>query len=37
MNNFSHLLMENNITKKDVDSIINFLRKNKLRIFTQSK
>jgi CDP-6-deoxy-D-xylo-4-hexulose-3-dehydrase len=35
MNNFSHLLMENNITKKDVDSVINFLRKNKLRIFTQ--
>ena len=27
--------MENNITKKDVDSVINFLRKNKLRIFTQ--
>jgi CDP-6-deoxy-D-xylo-4-hexulose-3-dehydrase len=37
MNNFSHLLMENNITKKDVDSVINFLRKNKLRIFTQSQ
>ena len=29
--------MENNITKKDVDSVINFLRKNKLRIFTQSQ
>ena len=37
MNNFNHLLMENNITKKDVDSVINFLRKNKLRIFTQSQ
>jgi len=37
MNNFSHLLMENNITIKDVDTVINFLRKNKLRIFTQSK
>jgi CDP-6-deoxy-D-xylo-4-hexulose-3-dehydrase len=29
--------MENNITEKDVDSVINFLRKNKLRIFTQSQ
>ena len=37
MNNFSHSLMENNITKEDVDAVINFLKKNKLRLFTQSE
>ena len=32
-----HPLMENNINKEDVDAIIKFLKKNKKRIFTQSK
>jgi CDP-6-deoxy-D-xylo-4-hexulose-3-dehydrase len=32
-----HPLMENNINKEDVDSIIKFLKQNKKRIFTQSK
>jgi len=34
---FSHPLMDNNITKKDVDHVIKFLKGNKERIFTQSK
>jgi CDP-6-deoxy-D-xylo-4-hexulose-3-dehydrase len=37
MSNFNHPLMENNITKDDVSEIIKFLKKNKKRIFTQSK
>jgi CDP-6-deoxy-D-xylo-4-hexulose-3-dehydrase len=32
-----HPLMDNNISKNDVDIIIRFLKKNKKRIFTQSK
>jgi CDP-6-deoxy-D-xylo-4-hexulose-3-dehydrase len=32
----SHPLMENNISKNDVDVVIKFLKKNKKRIFTQS-
>ena len=35
--NFNHPLMYNNITKNDVNVLINFLKKNKKRIFTQSK
>jgi CDP-6-deoxy-D-xylo-4-hexulose-3-dehydrase len=33
---FNHPLMDNNITIKDVSVLINFLKKNKKRIFTQS-
>ena len=33
----AHSLMENNINKEDIDVIIKFLKKNKKRIFTQSK
>ena len=33
---FYHPLMDNNITKSDVNSVINFLKGNKDRIFTQS-
>lgn len=36
MRNFSHPLMENNITSSDVNCLIQFLRNNKKRIFTQS-
>ncbi|MDC0125100.1 aminotransferase class I/II-fold pyridoxal phosphate-dependent enzyme [Candidatus Pelagibacter sp.] len=36
MKNFSHPLMDNNITNSDVNSLISFLRKNKKKIFTQS-
>ena len=36
MKNFSHKLMNNNITDTDVSSLINFLKKNKKKIFTQS-
>lgn len=34
---FNHPLMENNITNDDVSNLIAFLKKNKKRIFTQSK
>lgn len=37
MKNFSHPLMENNISKEDINVVIKFLKKNKKRIFTQSK
>jgi CDP-6-deoxy-D-xylo-4-hexulose-3-dehydrase len=37
MKNFSHPLMENNITSDDVNYLISFLKKNKKKIFTQSK
>ena len=37
MHKFNHPLMENNISKNDVSEIIKFLKKNKKRIFTQSK
>lgn len=37
MHMFNHPLMDNNISKNDVLEIIKFLRKNKKRIFTQSK
>jgi len=37
MEKFNHPLMENNITKKDILSVIKFLKKNKKRVFTQSK
>jgi len=33
---FNHPLMDNNITIKDVSVLINFLKKNKKRVFTQS-
>lgn len=36
MRNFSHPLMENNITSSDVNCLIQFLKNNKKRIFTQS-
>ena len=36
MKNFSHPLMDNNITNSDVSSLISFLKKNKKKIFTQS-
>ncbi len=36
MKNFSHPLMDNNITNSDVSSLITFLKKNKKKIFTQS-
>jgi CDP-6-deoxy-D-xylo-4-hexulose-3-dehydrase len=34
---FNHPLMDNNITKEDVLAVIKFLKKNKDRVFTQSK
>lgn len=34
---FSHSLMDNNITSSDVNSLIKFLKKNKKKVFTQSK
>ncbi len=34
--NFSHPLMDNNITDSDINSLISFLRNNKKKIFTQS-
>tara|TARA_Y100001970_G_C14129159_1_gene800682 strand:- start:165 stop:1355 length:1191 start_codon:yes stop_codon:yes gene_type:complete len=34
---FTHPLMDNNITDSDVNSLILFLKKNKKKIFTQSK
>jgi CDP-4-dehydro-6-deoxyglucose reductase, E1 len=37
MKKFSHALMDNNISKSDVDAVIKFLKENKKRIFTQSK
>jgi CDP-6-deoxy-D-xylo-4-hexulose-3-dehydrase len=36
MNKFNHPLMENNITSADVNEVINFLKNNKNKIFTQS-
>ena len=36
MKNFSHPLMDNNITDSDIKSVIYFLNKNKKKIFTQS-
>ena len=36
MKNFSHPLMDNNITNDDVNFLISFLKKNKKKIFTQS-
>jgi len=36
MDHFNHPLMDNNISKDDVSAIIDFLKKNKKRIFTQS-
>ena len=36
MKNFSHPLMDNNITNSDVSSLISFLKNNKKKIFTQS-
>jgi len=36
MKTFNHPLMDNNISKSDVNSVIDFLKKNKKRIFTQS-
>ena len=36
MRNFSHPLMKNNITSSDVNFLIQFLKNNKKRIFTQS-
>lgn len=37
MTYFSHPLMDNNINDSDVGSLINFLKRNKKKIFTQSK
>lgn len=37
MPKFNHPLMDNNISQDDVFEIIKFLKKNKKRIFTQSK
>ena len=37
MKSFYHPLMDNNISTNDVLSVINFLKNNKKRIFTQSK
>ena len=37
MSKFNHPLMDNNISTNDVSEIISFLKKNKKRIFTQSK
>ena len=36
MKKFSHSLMDNNITKEDIANVINFIKTNKKRIFTQS-
>ena len=36
MSFFNHPLMDNNISKDDIAAVINFLNKNKKRIFTQS-
>jgi CDP-4-dehydro-6-deoxyglucose reductase, E1 len=36
MNNFTHPLMDNNITDSDVNCLISFLKNNKKKIFTQS-
>lgn len=36
MKNFTHPLMDNNITDFDVNSLISFLKNNKKKIFTQS-
>ena len=36
MKQFSHPLMDNNITDSDVNSLISFLKNNKKKIFTQS-
>ena len=36
MKNFTHPLMDNNITESDVNSLISFLKNNKKKIFTQS-
>ena len=36
MEKFSHSLMDNNITQSDIDSVVDFLKKNKKKIFTQS-
>ena len=36
MKNFSHPLMDNNITDSDVKSLMSFLQNNKKKIFTQS-
>ena len=36
MKNFTHPLMDNNITDSDVNSLISFLKNNKKKIFTQS-
>jgi dTDP-4-amino-4,6-dideoxygalactose transaminase len=36
MSKFNHPLMENNINTSDVNVVINFLKKNKKRVFTQS-
>jgi len=37
MPKFNHPLMDNNISEDDVSAIIKFLKKNKKRMFTQSK
>ena len=37
MKDFSHPLMDNNITNADISYLISFLKKNKKKIFTQSK
>ena len=37
MNKINHPLMDNNITKKDTDAVINFIKLNKKRIFTQAR
>ena len=36
-NHFNHRLMENNITNEDVNSLKNFLNRNKKNFFTQSE
>ena len=36
MKSFSHPLMANNIIQEDVDAVIEFLKNNKKKIFTQS-
>jgi CDP-6-deoxy-D-xylo-4-hexulose-3-dehydrase len=37
MKNFNHPLMDNNITEEDILKVIEFLKKNKKRAFTQSE
>jgi len=37
MKSFFHPLMENNISEQDISAVFTFLKKNKKRIFTQSK